>query len=182
MRTLIAISLLILLAAVACGTETPEPVATTEPTATVASSLPTNTPAPIQLPCPTQAEAAYFAELSRISSPTAEALLSFGELNSKAGLSPALLFDDEWTLDVALQITILNLAAEELQVMEAPASVQAIHNDMLEWARLTKESNDLYVKGIDDLDMASINLSIAKLIEATGFTVAATEKTEALCQ
>ena len=46
MRTIIAASLLILLAAVACGTETPEPVATTEPTATVASTLPTNTPVP----------------------------------------------------------------------------------------------------------------------------------------
>ena len=44
MRTILAASLLILLAAVACATETPEPVATTEPTATVASSLPTNTP------------------------------------------------------------------------------------------------------------------------------------------
>ena len=44
MRTIIAASLLILLAAVACGEETPEPVATTEPTATVASSLPTSTP------------------------------------------------------------------------------------------------------------------------------------------
>ena len=44
MRTIIATSLLILLAAVACGTETPEPVATTEPTTTVESSLPTNTP------------------------------------------------------------------------------------------------------------------------------------------
>ena len=33
MRTILAISLLILLAAVACGTETPEPVATTEPSA-----------------------------------------------------------------------------------------------------------------------------------------------------
>ena len=44
MRTIIAISLLILLAAVACGEEAPEPVATTEPTTTPASLLPTNTP------------------------------------------------------------------------------------------------------------------------------------------
>ena len=46
MRTIIAISLLILLAAVACGSEAPGPVATTEPTATVASSLPGKTPVP----------------------------------------------------------------------------------------------------------------------------------------
>ena len=46
MRTIIVASLLILLAAVACGTETPGPVATTEPTTTVASALPTNTPVP----------------------------------------------------------------------------------------------------------------------------------------
>ena len=46
MRTVLAVSLFILLAAVACGTETPEPVATTEPTTTVASSLPANTPVP----------------------------------------------------------------------------------------------------------------------------------------
>ena len=44
MRTIIVASLLILLAAVACGSEAPEPVAATEPTTTVASSLPTNTP------------------------------------------------------------------------------------------------------------------------------------------
>ena len=45
MRTIIAISLLILLlAAVACGAEAPELVATTEPTTTPASLIPTNTP------------------------------------------------------------------------------------------------------------------------------------------
>ena len=44
MRTILAASLLVLLATVACGTETPEPVATTEPTTTVESPLPTNTP------------------------------------------------------------------------------------------------------------------------------------------
>ncbi len=44
MRTILAGSLVILLTAVACGSEAPGPVATTEPTTTVASSLPTNTP------------------------------------------------------------------------------------------------------------------------------------------
>ena len=47
MRTIIAASLLVLLAAVACATETPEPVATTEPSATVAATAsPTDTPVP----------------------------------------------------------------------------------------------------------------------------------------
>ena len=50
MRTIIAASLFILLAAVACGTETPEPVATTEPTAmpeaTNATMPSTPTPTP----------------------------------------------------------------------------------------------------------------------------------------
>ena len=54
MRTILAASLLVLLAAVACATET-EPVATTEPTTTVASSLPTNTP----VPSPTIEQAAH---------------------------------------------------------------------------------------------------------------------------
>ena len=45
MRTIIVASLLILLAAVACATEAPEPVATAEPTATVAATVvPTDTP------------------------------------------------------------------------------------------------------------------------------------------
>ena len=44
MRTIIAISLLILLATVACGSEAPEPVATAEPSAAGASALPTNIP------------------------------------------------------------------------------------------------------------------------------------------
>ena len=44
MRTILAISLLVLLAAVACGEETPELVATTEPTTTVAATVvPTDT-------------------------------------------------------------------------------------------------------------------------------------------
>ena len=37
-RTVIAASLLVLLAAVACGSEAPEPVATAEPSATVAAT------------------------------------------------------------------------------------------------------------------------------------------------
>ena len=45
MRTIIAISLLILLATVACGSEAPEPVATAEPSGAGASALPTNIPA-----------------------------------------------------------------------------------------------------------------------------------------
>ena len=56
MRTIIVASLLVLLTAVACGEEAPEPVATTEPTTTVAATpSPTNTlmPSPTVEPTPT---------------------------------------------------------------------------------------------------------------------------------
>ena len=61
MRTILAASLLVLLAAVACGEETPELVATTEPSAAIsATAPPTDTPVPSTTaePTPTQAPTA----------------------------------------------------------------------------------------------------------------------------
>ena len=62
MRTILAASLLILLAAVACGTETPEPVSTTEPSA---MPEPTNATMPIT-PTPTTVD-----EVTNTPTPTA---------------------------------------------------------------------------------------------------------------
>ncbi len=66
MRTIIAASLLVLLATVACGSEAPEPVATTEPTTTVESLLPTNTPfSPTAEPTPTSTPTATAQDSDR---------------------------------------------------------------------------------------------------------------------
>ena len=91
MRTILAGSLVILLTAVACGSEAPGPVATTEPTTTVASSLPTNTPIDNR------------AIVETLSKPTIDqTLLSFllcDQLRAKMemiwGQSPATIYSDD---------------------------------------------------------------------------------------
>jgi len=70
---------------------------------------------------------------------------------------------DEWTIDVAIQITIIRLLYDEAQEIEPPNSMAAIHYNYMQAMWHYDRSMDLIVEGTDTLNANLISQATSEL-------------------
>ena len=85
--------------------------------------------------------------------------------------------DDEWILDVAIEITIIRLLYEEAQEIEPPNSMADIHYNYMQAMWHYNRSMDLIVEGIDTLNADLLSQATSEIETATEYIGEATELT-----
>lgn len=155
-------------------TNTAEPTETPEPTNTPAS---TDTPVLTDTPEPTTTPTAksdaqlqsYLSEITDISNEYGQAMNEISRLVGEPQIG-----QDEWTLDVAIQLGTIRRLHEEAQQLDPPDDLQHVHDKMLSALEDADQSTYHIADGIDNMDPAEIEeasrliqSSNAKIEEAT---------------
>jgi hypothetical protein len=176
---------------IARPTQTPEPTATAVPAPPTAeptgTSPPTDTPAPPTEipPTPTtdvvaqnQADVrAYFDKVGPIVAKLGPALGEVGRLAGEVGDKPALLFDDDWKIELAGQMAIVQSSnTAVLAVQPVPGPAQEFHGLLTKATQTCSDSMDTLAKGLDTLNATTIERASAQMSDCSVKTRIATAK------
>lgn len=128
---------------------------------------------PTETPSFTASEQNYATTIADHSSQVSEAMnnLSYLMTNPQIGY-------DEWTIDVATEVTVIRLLYEEAQEIEPPSSMAHIHNNYMQAMWHYNRAMDFIVEGIDTLDADLINQATSELETGTEYIDEATEQIE----
>ncbi len=127
------------------------------PRPTVRERRDVSTPTPTTEVCPTASESVWAAQVALALEPLPETATALGELFALAGEVPAIMFTDDWQIEVALNLVVLSLAADELEAVSAPSSrTREIQATVDQIARETRNAVDNLAYGIDNLDPDSL--------------------------
>ena len=151
----------------------------------LAVAVPTDTPKPtptVTVECPTPSERAYFTRLVEVIYPAATVYSEFGRLNVEASNNILLLFDDTWKLEVVVQLALIQSVADGIRELTAPPSLASIHRHNLQIASAMQDGNDLYAKGIDNIDADLIAAATLRMDDVNTLLEEATAKMQAYCQ
>ena len=150
-----------------------------------AVAVPTDTPKPtptVTIECPTPSERAYFARLVEIIDLAPTAYGELGRLNQEASNNVLLIFDDAWKLEVVVQLASIQIAADGIRELTAPPSLASIHRHNLQIASAMQDGNDLYAKGLDNLDVDLIEAAFLRVDDVTRLTYEGAAMLQAYCQ
>ena len=147
-----------------------------------AVAVPTDTPKPTPtVDCPTPSERAYFARLGEIIVPLSTTYGEFGRLNQEASNNVLLIYDDAWKFEVVVQLALIQSAADGIKELTAPPSLASIHQHNLQMASAMQDGNDLYAKGIDNLDADLIGAALLRMDDVNTLLNEGTAKLQAYC-
>ena len=174
------LSLLLLATIAGCGSDEPTQQ---PPTATPSASSEPNTAAsPAATPtCPTLAQATYFLALSEIQTGVADAFADLGETFALAGEEPLLVFDDDWRLNVAITLTTMNLAAEQIRTLTPPPGLDDLHALQLQIADQLQIVTSSSVQGIDEVDAALLDEATTAIARTNTLVASSAEIIERVC-
>lgn len=129
--------------------------------------------APNETPSLTASEQNYAATMADHSESVGEAMSNLSVLmgNPQIGY-------DEWTIDVATEVTIIRLLYDEAQDIEPPNSMAHIHNNYMQAMWHYDRAMDFLVEGIDTLDADLIDQATSEIEMGTEYLDEATEQTE----
>jgi len=128
---------------------------------------------PTETPSFTASEQDYATTIVDHGSQVSEAMsnLSVLMMNPQIGY-------DEWTIDVATEVTVIRLLYEEAQEIEPPSSMAHIHNNYMQAMWHYNRATDFIVEGIDTLNADLINQATSEIETATEYIDEAAEQIE----
>ena len=83
-------------------------------------------------------------------------------------LEDAQIFDDDWIIEIALCMALIQLGYEEIQAEDCPSSMLHIHNKYVQGLSHLNTAMDLLAAGIDDFDVDSLDRGITETNIGTG--------------
>lgn len=128
---------------------------------------------PPELPSLTASERNYVAAMEDHSSQLGEAMSNLDVL-----MTNPLIGYDEWTIDVATEVTVMRLLSEEAQEIEPPSSMAHIHDNYMQAMWHYDRAMDFLVEGIDTLNADLINQAASELLTGAEYMDEAAEQTE----
>ena len=164
---------LLLLATISgCNTaKPPQQPPTAEPPASTSA-----TPA-----CPTLAQASYFFALSIIEGGVATAFADLSETFSIAGDQPMRIFDEDWRLNVAITLTTMDIAAEQIHNLDPPPGLEDLHALQLQIADQLGIVTSSSVQGIDEIDAALLDEATAAIARTNTLVTRSADIIEHVC-
>ena len=164
---------LLLLAIISgCGSDEPPQQPPTAPP----SASPAATAA-----CPTLAQATYFLALSTIDGGVAAAFADLGETFSLAGEQPMLIFDEDWRLNVAITLTTMDIAAEQIRGLDPPPGLEDLHALQIQIADQLGIVTSSSIQGIDEIDAALLDEATAAIARTNTLVERSAAIIETLC-
>ena len=124
---------------------------------------------PTRLPSLTASEQNYSTTIVDHSSTVGEALTKLGDLMGEPQIG-----NDEWTLDVATQLVIIQLGYDETLEMEPPSSMADIHYHYTQAMWHYDRATDLIAEGIDTMNVDLINQAGSEMEAGTEYINEAT--------
>jgi len=129
------------------------------------------TPSPSTgLPALSSEEQSYASALQDNVNMVANALKELASLMTEFQIG-----NDEWTLDVATQLVIIQLAYDEAIQMNPPDSMAHIHYKYIQAMNDFNDATDLIASGIDNLDASMIEQATSKMQSGTEYLTEATD-------
>ena len=83
---------------------------------------------PAAAACPSPAETLYFSRLARHMLDMAPSVESMGDLFTEVGNDPMLLISDAWRLELAGHMFQINVSAQDIIDLDAPASAVSVRD------------------------------------------------------
>jgi len=167
---------LLLLATIAgCGSAEPPQQ---PPTATPPASPPSPDATPA---CPTLAQATYLLALSEIQGGVATAFADLGETFALAGEEPLLIFDNDWRLNVAITLTTMNIAAEQIITLNPPPGLEQLHALQFQVADQLEIVTSSSVQGIDEVDDALLDEATTAIARTNTLVARSADIIERFC-
>jgi len=124
---------------------------------------------PAETPSLTASEQNYATTMAGHSSRVSEAMSKISDLMGEPQIGY-----DEWTLDVAIQLTIIRLLYDEALEIEPPSSMADIHYNYMQAMWHYDNSVELIAEGIDTLDDDLISQATSEIEMATEYIKEAT--------
>lgn len=152
-RIAILLALLLSVGMLACEELVEEPTLTPEITARPTPIAVEETPTP-GLPAFTAAECEFLDAFRQQTGQVGEAMSELASLLGQADL-----LSETWRLNMAAQLVTIQLVADDAHTLKPPSSLAAIHNHWLLIAGLFTDMVDSMVEGIDELDVAKIEVA-----------------------
>jgi hypothetical protein len=125
---------------------------------------------PTELPSLTASEQNYCTTIVDHSSTVGEAMDNLRDLMGNAQIG-----DDEWTLDVATQLTIIRQGYDEALEIEPPSSMADIHYHYTQAMWHYDKATDLIAEGIDTINADLINQAGSEIEAGTEYINEATK-------
>jgi len=118
----------------------------------------------------TPSEKAYATTIIDHASKVSETMYSLSDLmeNAKFG-------DDEWTLNMAVQLATIQALYDEAMDVAPPDSMANIHYKYVQAMKHYETSTHLIAKGVDELDVNLINQATAEILTGAQFMDEATK-------
>lgn len=116
----------------------------------------------------------YSTKMESISYDIQTIMNDFSQLMYQAGDNPNLMFDDNWIIDVATQIALLDGVITEVRNIEAPSQLDDVHSLILEAMNEYEFVVDNFPSAIDNMDVNLINECNTAITNATGHITEAT--------
>ena len=132
--------------------------------------------------CATEAEDAYFWEQSDVFAEVRDYNDAINDLNSKLISDRTLRRDREWVADARAVHATAEVLEQRVKDMNVPASVEEIHEDVLEVAVRNKTAIYLYIEGMTLDNPNFLQQSVLLLNDATTITERVHGRTENFCQ
>lgn len=113
---------------------------------------------PPEKPQLTSVEQAYATTIVNQTTTVGKALTNLSSLlqNPKYG-------NDEWTLQVAVQLTTIRLVYDEAMALEPPSSMVEIHLKYTQGMKAYNDMTYLFSRGVDELDPNLIDQAVTKM-------------------
>lgn len=103
-------------------------------------------------------EEAYFNKVMASGGDIAEALTNLGELAKTPRIG-----EDDWTVDVALQLATIRTSHKELLQMNVPDGLESFHDYLTDATGDCNEATDHFAAGVDNFDNAELEIGLNSL-------------------
>ena len=160
-RILLVILALVAVLWVACTSETTVPPSET-PVPPSETPVPTETPVP-----PSEDVEAYRDAVQKDVGVMIAGMEGIGLLFEQMSQRPALLFDENWAVDMAVEIYVLREGYEGLESIQPPAHLVEYHADIVNAFQPCYEATYFYAEGLDYIDADLIVKGTDKITECT---------------
>lgn len=130
----------------------------------------------------TDQELAYFDALQGDLDQFADITEEIGALFTDAGQTPALMFTQDWQLELAGQLVMWQDIADNAKTLRPSDRQQHIHDIWLDVTELTSLATDNIIAGVDNVDPNAMNQGTSRILYATALINELTPAIEAFAE
>jgi hypothetical protein len=113
-------------------------------------------------------ECDYLTEVAEeYATPLSESLPRFVNLSYQAASDPTLIFDDEWRMEVVIELAIWSVSRERFAAMTPPSSLASFHAKFLDALTRLQMAGNLFAEGVDEVDAEKISRASAQMSAGT---------------